>query len=200
MSAADGAAAASTAAAANAGSAERLLDAAIALGVREGAGALSLQAIGTAAGMSKALLLYHFRDKATVLRLVRERLDGRAASRLLLAATAADAMAAWRALAHDEVKRGELALFSALALEVATGAASNAATPRSQRDEPASRLAVAVLRSVGLTPRVPTRFLGRVLLRHLDGLAAAAAHRPFGAEEIEAELDAFALALLGLGR
>lgn len=200
MSGADAAGAAHEAAAGTAG---RLLDAAIALGVREGAGALSLQAIATAAGTSKALLLYHFQEKAALLRLVRTRLDDHAAKRLLVASTAPDAMAAWRDLAREELGRGELALLAALALEPADDAErgpGDASPVRSARDEPATRLAVALLHSVGLAPRVPTRFVGRVLLRHLDGLAVASARRAFGAVELDAELDAFAIALLGLGR
>ncbi len=168
-----------------------------------------MQAIATTAGTSKALLLYHFGDKSGLLRAVRERLDRQAVARLVAGASSPDAMEAWRSLARDEVARGELALLAALALEPeARGPrehgvgrdAHDARDVRDARDEPATRLATALLRSVGLAPRVPARFLGRVLLRHLDGLAVAAAQAPFSAEEIEAELDAFAIALLGLGR
>lgn len=184
----------------DADAAERLLEAAIGLGVRHGTGALTLQAIATAAGTSKALLLYHFGEKATLLRAVRARVDRDATARLLAAVAAPDPMEAWRRLAREEVARRQLVLLAALALECEAGESPEPDPGRGARDEPAARLATALLRSVGLSPRVPVRFLGRVLLRHLDGLAMAAAQVPFGAEELESELDAFAIALLGLGR
>ena len=51
-----------------------------------------------------------------------------------------------------------------------------------------------------LESRVPAPLLGRLLVRHLDGLAVAAAHGRLSDAELDAELDTFALALLGLGR
>lgn len=171
------------------------------LGVRRGAGAMSLQGIATAAGVSKALVLYHFGDKRALLSAISTRLSTRAAARMDAAAAAPDAMLAWRALVRTELTTSELALLAALAQEPDAHAADQVpATARSRREDAATRLASAVMVTLGLEPRVPLPFLGRALVRHLDGLAVAAAHEPFGAGELEAELDTFALALLGFGR
>lgn len=179
----------------------RLLDAAMRLGVRSGAGALSLQGIATTAGVSKALLLYHFTGKSALLAQLADRLARDAAARMLTAAAAPDALLAWRALARDELGRGELALLAALATEDEAKGAGNAPPPlRSLREDSGSRLASAIMASLRLESRVPPTYLGRLLVRHVDGLAVAAAHVPFSAGELEAELDTFAIALLGLGK
>jgi AcrR family transcriptional regulator len=178
---------------------DRLIDAAIRLGVQHGAGSMSLQAIATTAGMSKALVLYHFGDKSAMLGQVTERLGSRIAARMTAAAGAPEALAAWRALARAEVEAGEVALLAGLSQERGVRAEATGLA-RAQREEAATRLAGAVMTAVRLEPRVPLPFLGRVILRHLDGLAVAAAQQAFGTTELEAELDAFAIALLGLGR
>lgn len=168
------------------------------LGAAHGVGALSLQAIARAAGVSKALLLYHFDGKAALLGAVADRLGAHSEERLRRAATAPDAMEAWRALARDEATRGELALLAALALEAELDPVPLRAM-RAARESAGAALASAVLASVHLTPRVAPALLGRLLLRHLDGLAAAATRDGIANAAVEAELDAFALALLALG-
>lgn len=187
---------------------ERLLASAISLGVRRGMGAMSLQGIAGAAGVSKALVLYHFDDKPAVLAAVVARLAARTATRMEGAATSGDGMEAWRALVRVELEMGELALLAALAQEPdardARGAGRTAggarSVARSMREASATRLVTAIMTSLNLTPRVPAPFLGRALVRHLDGLAVASAPERLGTTELEAELDTFALALLAFGR
>ena len=179
--------------------AERITVAAVSLGVERGVGALSLQAIASSAGVSKALLLYHFDGKAALLDAVAASLGRTSASRLERARHGADAMHAWRALARDETARGELALLAALALDAEVDAVPLLAV-RAAREESAAAMATALLEGVGLTPRVPAIFLGRLLLRQLDGLVIASTRGGLPAEALDAELDAFALALLALGR
>lgn len=179
--------------------AQRITRAAITLGAGRGVGALSLQRIAEAAGVSKALLLYHFKGKAALLDAVVVALGQASTVRLRTAAAAADAMRAWRALARDEAIHGELALFSALALEAEVDAEPLRRT-RAEREVAAVGLATAMLSGLQLTPRVPAVFLGRLLLRQLDGLAAEATRDGVSAAALEAELDAFALALIALGR
>ena len=161
-------------------------------------GALSLQRIADAAGVSKALLLYHFKGKAALLDAVVGTLGRTSAARLRAAAAAADPMRAWRALVRVEAIHGELALLSALTLEsdVEAGSLQRA---RAEREASAVALATAILSGLQLTPRVPIVFLGGLLLRQLDGLAAAATRDGVSAEALETELDTFALALLALG-
>ncbi len=177
----------------------RITRAAITLGVAEGVGAMSLQAIARAAGVSKALLLYHFAGKSALLAAVAVALGDASATRLRTAAAGADALEAWRALMRDEASRGELALLVALSLELELEPGPLRAL-RDAREAAAAALAAAVLAGMQLTPRVPAALLGRVLLRQLDGVAAGATRSGIAGHALEAELDAFALALLALGR
>jgi AcrR family transcriptional regulator len=197
--------------------ADRLIAAAIALGVVRGLGAMSVQGIATAAGVSKALVLYHHADKPTLLRAVHARLVAASTERLLAAGgrvLAADPLESWRTLARGEVRRGELALLAALrqdsTLRTVTDAdhrANDAA-----RVAAAGRFVQALLRALEITPRVDAPLFGAMLLRQLDGLVIAHLVAERGALEgtsppvdadldadLDAELDAFALALLGLG-
>jgi AcrR family transcriptional regulator len=177
----------------------RITTAAVSLGVERGVGALTLQAIASSAGVSKALLLYHFGGKAALLSAVVAALGEASAMRLERALATGDAMVAWRALAQHEVECGELALLSALTLEAEVTAGPLLAA-RAAREASAAALATEVLAGVGLVPRVPAPFLGRLVLRQLDGLVIAARRGGLSATSLEPELDTFALALLALGR
>lgn len=179
-------------------SSERLLEAAIGLGVREGASSMSLQGIASAANVSKGLVLYHFRDKVEVNWAVAERLRLRSTERLDAAAQSTDALMAWRALCQRELVAGELALLAALAQEPErVERPTSGALPR---EEAGARVVASIFRPHGLAPRVPLPLLGRMLVRHLDGLASAGTRRAIADGELEAELDTFAVALLGCGR
>ncbi len=160
---------------------------------------MSLQAIARTAGVSKALLLYHYDGKAALLTAVVRTLGAASEVRLKRAATAADAMEAWRALARDETVRGEVALLAALSGESEPDVAT-VREVRAAREAAAALLATAILGAVQLAPRVPAPLLGRLLLRQIDGAAVAGARDGTGAAGLDAELDAFALALLALGR
>jgi AcrR family transcriptional regulator len=177
--------------------AERILAAARSLGVRAGVGALSLQAIAEEAGVSKALLLYHYQGKSALLEALVEQLGREGTARLEAAARTPRAMEAWRALLSHAGARGEAALLNALALEGEIDA-TIAHRAMAAREHAATALAVAVLRQLGLAPRIPAPALGRTLLRQFDGLAAVAPHDGITAMALEAELDTFALALIGL--
>jgi AcrR family transcriptional regulator len=180
--------------------ASRLLDGAIELGVAHGVGALSLQGIATTAGVSKALVLYHFGDKPALLAAVVERLGAQSVERLERATHAPDALQGWRGMMLEEAVSGELALLGALSQEAELSGAPAVPEARRAREARATTLAEAMLRTLGLAPRVPSPLLGRVLIRHMDGLVIATARGGSSAEEIEAELDTFTLALFGLGR
>lgn len=175
--------------------AARIVDAAIAHGVAHGVGALSLQGVATAAGVSKALVLYHFDGKDALLAAVAERLVADDAAALVRAADAADALEGWRAVAGDDAPRAARALLASLLREGSLR--ERAAVAHQRRAVAATRLAVAMLQAAGLRPRIASALVGRVLLDQLDGLAIGGAGRE--REGVDAELDALALALLGLG-
>lgn len=195
--------------------AARLLDAAAALGASRGVGALSIQAIADAAGVSKALVLYHLIDKPQLLQALHGHVGAASARRIAAAVVAVDAtdpLGAWRALVRDESRRGELALFAALSHDSALqeldppGRTRVAAVARA-REEAATALVEAIFSALDLRTRVDPRLVGRTLLRHLDGVGTARTaaelsegSTPLAAEAmLDAELDTFALALLGLG-
>ena len=175
--------------------AARLLEAAIALGGAQGVGALSLQAVAAAGGVSKALVLYHFTGKERLLTAVAERLAREDAEAMARAASAADPLEAWRALACDAAPRARRALLAALLQEEPL----RVLAPRLgvQRAAAGATLAQAVLRAAGLRPRIAGALMGSVVVMQLDGLAVHCVGRP--AATVEAEADATALALLGLG-
>lgn len=192
----------------------QLIDAAIALGAARGVGALTVQRIASAAKVSKGLVLYHFHDRPGVVRAIADAVTARSAERLEAAVAAGvsngDLLEEWRRLARDEVRRGEMALLAALHADAAL--VVDAATMASARETAAAQFAGALMESLGLKRRLPALLVGRLLLRQLDGLVIAyhdpgATTAPAESErgtvdraaDLEAELDAFALALLGLG-
>jgi AcrR family transcriptional regulator len=175
--------------------AERIIAAAVAHGTAHGVAALSLQGIAAAAGVSKALVLYHFSEKDRLLAAIAEHLASRDVGVLEEAAGAADALEAWRSVAGDARHRAARALLASLLHEAPMRAAAEAIGAR--RAAATTRLAAAMLRSAGLRPRIAPALVGRVLLHQLDGLAATGASR--AGEALDAELDALALAVLGLG-
>jgi AcrR family transcriptional regulator len=179
----------------------RLLAAATMLGARGGIGALSIQGIADAAGVSKALVLYHFEEKSALFLALYEDLCAQSASRLRAAARARDPLEAWQRAVHEEISRGELPLIAALAGDASLRTQPLGVAGRA-REEAAADLGIHMLASLDLQPRIGRALLGRVLLRHLDGVVGAFAARAEAAtasEDVAAELDAFALGFLALG-
>lgn len=176
--------------------AARIVDAAIALGSRLGVAALSLQGIATESGVSKALVLYHHHGKDELLLAVAEQLVAREVEALTRAATDPDLLAAWQRVAGDEIRRAERALLAALLAERELRPQAGAFHAR--RAQAAGTLAQALFASAGLQSRIASSLLGRVALAQLDGIAMGPRER--SAAVIEAELDATALALMGLAK
>lgn len=179
--------------------AARLVDAAVALGTARGAAALSLQQVADAAGVSKALVLYHFTDKDALLRAVIAQLGALDAAALEAASMDADPLEAWRAAVRDVHGAARRVLLAALLRDPAQSDATPAIT--ATRHAAATRLGLAMLASAGLRPRIAASLVGHVVLQQLDGFACTAAARDAARDAAqEAVLDAMALALLGLGR
>jgi AcrR family transcriptional regulator len=178
----------------NAEGAARLLEAATELGIARGVGALTLQGVASAGGVSKALVLYHFGGKRTLLETLARQLAAARTAALQGTASAPDPMSGWRALARDPRSRSERALLASLLQEEELR--HLAPTLAASQEAAATALAARVLAALGLRPRVSAVLLGRVLLHHLDGLALGPSR---DAPALDAELDAMALALLALG-
>lgn len=172
-----------------------MVESAVALGTRDGVGALTLQGVATASGVSKALVLYHHQDKDALLLAVAQRLADKDVEALRAAAAAADALEGWRRVAGDAERRAERALLVTLLQEASLRAAAPAML--AARAQAGATLAAAVLAAAGLRSRIASSLLGRLVVHHLDGLAVGTRER--SATSLEAELDATALALLGLG-
>lgn len=175
--------------------AARIIAAAVTHGTARGVTALSLQGIAAAAGVSKALVLYHFAEKDALLSAIVEHLTERDVAVLDAAAGASDALEAWRSAAGEARHRDARALLVGLLREAPLRAQAEEVTAR--RVAAATRLATAMLRHAGLRPRIAAPLVGRVLLDQLDGVAVTAVAR--SAEALDAEVDALALAILGLG-
>lgn len=173
----------------------RMVDAAILIGVREGVGALTLQNVATESAVSKALVLYHHRDKDALLLAVVQRLAARDADALRAAASDTDVLESWRRVAGDAEHRAERALLVGLLQEASLRPAAPAVF--AMRALASTELALALLAAADLRPRIADSLIGRVLLQHLDGLAVSGREREAGA--LDADLDATALSLLGLG-
>ena len=164
-----------------------------------GAAELSMQDVADTAGVSKALIHYHYRDKeslleqvavwATAQMLERERaaLDG------ATAATAVDAL--WRWLA-DELEGGPLRLLLELgqyrvprvrlAVEESLRVRREAATDSIRR----------LFLLLELRPRVPEELLAGVVVAFVDGLAS---HPPSSdSRDVRVTFDVFWLSLLSL--
>ena len=179
--------------------AERILRGAARCLVVKGAAELSMQDVADAAGVSKALIHYHYRDKEALLEQVavwataqvleRERaaLDGATAS------TAVDAL--WRWL-DEELDGGHLRLLLELgqyhvprvriALQESLRVRREAATDSIRR----------LFELLELRPRVPEEMLAGVVVAFIDGLASHP--RGTDASDIRVTFDVFWLSLLSL--
>jgi len=152
----------------------RIVDAAVRCTVRHGVAATSMAVIATEAGVSKALLHYHFADRSHLLAATLDRLAQRIGRREAAARdsrhgeSAVDALWRW---VEGELQRGELrALLTLATLPDASvrDAATRAATARRTAAE---ETVAAVFERLGLTPRVPPRLVAKTNLAFINGLA-----------------------------
>lgn len=175
---------------------ERILDAALRRIVSAGALDTSLGAIAEEAGVSKALILYHFQDRDTLLARLVERVAGQLVARLgeslegQHSALAVDALWDWL---ERELKLGSIPLLVELSRDrgpAVREASRHAATRRRAATAEAVQRLFAAL---GLKPRVPVQLLGDVTVAFEDGLALS--DRP---ADRRVAFDVFWLALLNL--
>lgn len=184
---------------------ERLLAATLRCAVRDGGGALSLQAIAREAAVSKALILYHFRDKETLLAAVIRWLDARIHARESHALERSSATTVledyWRWI-EAELSTGELRALLELGQE--RGEESRRAMREStdRRHAQAEATIGRVFGLLELTPRLPTAMLASCELAFRDGLVVGSSPpAPAHAERhARVAFDVFWLSLLSLTR
>ena len=158
-----------------------------------------MQDVATAAGVSKALIHYHYKDKESLLEQValwatvgsveRE-------SRALDGSTAADAVdALWRWL-DEELRGGHLRLLLELGQYRAPRVRAAVAEGIRLRREAATRTIQRLFELLELRPRVPVALLAGVVVAFVDGLAS----RPLSERDADARVtfDVFWLSLLSL--
>jgi AcrR family transcriptional regulator len=177
----------------------RIVDAGVHCVAREGVTGASMAAIAREAGVSKALLHYHYHDRATLLAEVVERIGERAVSREAAALEAnggaAGLDALWRWL-EVELRLGELAALAELALARESRVRAAARAVANDRRHRAASSVDQLFAELGLTPRVPPALMADAIVAFVDGLALdAAVGSP---RDPRVSFDVFWLALLGV--
>jgi len=177
---------------------QRIVDAAVRRFATIAPSDVSLSEIAAEAGVSKALILYHFRDRdsliASVVDRVADRVAGRERAALLDEGTPLTVDALWHWL-EQELQRADLRVLLSLgdleSANIRAAAARAAAHRRSSSAEAVSRL----FQTLGLRPRVPTVLIGDVSVAFVDGLALDSS-RDAVAQRLA--FDVFWLAMLSL--
>lgn len=155
--------------------------------------------VASTAGVSKALVLYHFHDKDTLLRALVEDVGAATTDRARAASTASSAAHVlddyWEWLAA-ELDRGDIRILLSLA-EYDSDAVREASrrVARMRRELAGAHVALVFAR-LGLTPRVPAALVADSAMAFIDGLAVARALEP--ERNPRPAFDVFWLALLTL--
>ena len=177
----------------------RILDAARALVARGGAAEVSIGRVADAAGVSKALVHYHFRDKDSLLQALVDDVGIGAVDRAsaFVSARASDNVLDryWEWLA-TELERGDIRILLALAEYDSAQVRAAAKRVSDRRRELTAEQVQAVFTQLSLTPRVPAPVIARTVLAFVDGLAVTTA--PTSAREPRPSFDVLWLALLTL--
>lgn len=177
----------------------RIVDAGVRCIAHAGMAGASMAAIAVEAGVSKALLHYHYHDRSRLLAEIAERIGMQTVERERAAIDESGSMggldAQWQWL-EGELRRGELAALAELALarEAPVRRATRAAA--STRRQSAARTIERLFAELDLTPRVPAPLMADAAVAFIDGLALDVANG--SAREPRVSYDIFWLALLGL--
>jgi len=177
----------------------RIVDAGARCIAREGVAGASMAAIAMEAGVSKALLHYHYHDRSRLLAEIVERIGMRTIERERVAIDESDSMggldALWQWL-EGELHRGELAALAELALAREAPVRRATRATATERRRSAARTIERLFTELDLTPRVPTPLMADAAVAFFDGLALDVANG--SAREPRVSYDIFWLALLGL--
>jgi len=177
---------------------QRIIDATIECVARDGAVEASMAAIAAAANVSKALLHYHYSDRARLLAAVVTQLGERLAAREREALEGADGSKAvdalWRWL-ERELRLGELRVLLELSLIREPLVQDAARAVADVRRYAAGRTVADLMSRLGLVPRVPAELLGEASMAFVDGLAIPGQR---SGSDPRVAFDVFWLAMLGL--
>lgn len=145
---------------------------------RGGAADISMADVAARASVSKALVLYHFKDKESLLLAVAEHVGsavldrGRSALESRGASHALDEYWEWL---EPELARGDLCVLLALAQYASERVRTASRRIARERRELAARHVSTIFERLGLAPRIPPPLLAETLVAFIDGLAAATA-------------------------
>lgn len=163
-----------------------------------GVGEASLAAIAGVAGVSKALLHYHYSDRARLLAEVVQHLGQRVTEREMAAMERAEGPRAVDALwqwLDAELARGELRVLLELSLVREPIVRTAAEAAARQRHRTATETVSAIFMRLDLAPRVPASLLGEASVAFTDGLALRG---PNASAQPRVSFDIFWLGLLSL--
>lgn len=180
---------------------ERLLAATLRCALRDGGSAVSLQSIAAEAEVSKALVLYHYHDKESLIvstiRWLSDRVVGREGSALEASTSASVLEDYWRWL-EAELRTGEVRVLLEFAQERGEESRKAIAESARQRQSVAEQTVSRIFSLLGLAPRVSPALLANCELAFREGLSIWSTQRPH--ENARVAFDVFWLSLLSLAR
>jgi AcrR family transcriptional regulator len=179
--------------------AERILAAAAECVGTLGAAQVSLQTVADAAGVSKALIHYHFRDRDELLARLVDWVTVQFVHGEDLALAEADATTALDALwtwLEGELVSGRLRTLVELAGERGEAVRDAIRRSREARRAQATLTIERLFAALSLTPRLPAPLVGDVTVAFVDGLAGEMAVDPEGNHRLR--FDVFWLSVLSL--
>ena len=160
---------------------KRILSAARTLVARGGAAEVSMGDVGATAGVSKALVHYHFRDKDTLLQALVEDVGLAVVARsreAMSRESAGHALDDYWTWLEQELRRGDLHILLALAEYDSDRVRAASRRVADQRREVATEHVALVFTRLGLSPRVPAALIADTVVAFVDGLAAGLALQP----------------------
>ena len=179
--------------------AERILEAAARVLADQGGTGLSMADVAAAAGVSKGLIHYHYRDKDALLaRLagwLADAVEGRERGALAGVAPGEAIDALWRWLEY-ELALGDIRALLELARLREGDAPAAAREAATRRRAVATTTVSALYETLALRPRVPAEMLADVFVAFVDGLALDAVQGPTEGHRVA--YDVFWLAMLSL--
>jgi len=177
----------------------RILNAARVLVERGGAAEVSMGDVAGAAGVSKALVHYHFRDKDSLLRALVENVGQATLARAresMTRETGRHALDEYWSWLETELHAGDVRILLSLAeYDSEQVRAASRRVARQRRDVAAEHVSLVFAR-LSLNPRVPVPVLAETVLAFVDGLAAGQGLEP--SRDPRPAFDVLWLALLTL--